>query len=124
MADKICVVDDDVKNIKTAGYILSKNGYSVLGFKSGRALLDYIDKNDNPDLILLDVMMPDMDGFETLAALKETKATKVPVVFLTADDREETRTKGRELGAVDFLDKPFLPDVLIECAGRTIDQSR
>ena len=121
MPKTICVVDDDANNVKTAGYILSREGFDVMGFKSGKALLSYIDKNDAPDLVLLDVKMPDMDGFETLTQLKSRdKAKDVPVIFLTADEREDSRNKGMELGAADFIEKPFLPEVLTEHVKRII----
>ena len=66
MADWIIVVDDDTSNLKVAGHILSKAGMRVTALKSGKLTLDYVRKNGFPDLILLDVNMPDMDGFETL----------------------------------------------------------
>ena len=115
MADTICIVDDDVNNINSAGYILSREGFDVLGFKSGSAFLKHIDKGNKPDLVLLDVKMPEMDGFETLTELKKRDgAGSIPVIFLTGDEREDSRKKGMELGASDFIQKPFLPDVLIE----------
>ena len=121
MASTICIVDDDVKNINSAGYILSREGYDVLGFKSGRAFLKHIDKGNMPDLVLLDVKMPEMDGFETLTELKRRDgAGSIPVIFLTGDEREDSKKRGMELGASDFIEKPFLPDVLIESVGRTI----
>ncbi len=121
MADTICVVDDDVKNVQTAGFLLSKEGFDVLGFKSGRSFLDYIDKNDVPSLVLLDIKMPEMDGFETLLELKKrAKTADVPVIFLTADEREDTRTRGIQFGAADFVEKPFLPDVLIKSVRDTM----
>lgn len=108
------VVDDDVANLKMAGHILSKNNMRVTALKSGQALLDYVKENGNPDLILLDIMMPEMDGFETLEKLRESEHGKelVPVIFLTADENEESETKGLSLGAMDFIKKPFVPDVL------------
>ena len=115
MADTICIGDDDVNNINSAGYILSREGFDVLGFKSGSACLKHIDKGNKPDLVLLDVKMPEMDGFETLTELKKRDgAGSIPVIFLTGDEREDSRKKGMELGASDFIEKPFLPDVLIE----------
>ena len=123
MADTVCIVDDDVNNINTAGYVLSREGFDVLGFKSGRAFLNHIDKKGMPDLVLLDVKMPEMDGFETLTEFRtRADAAGVPVIFLTADDREDSRTRGMELGAADFIEKPFLPDVLTERVKHTIGQ--
>ena len=81
--------------------------------KSGRALLDYLQEKDMPDLILLDIKMPGMDGFETLTALRATeKGKRVPVIFLTADEKEGTEVKGLAMGAMDFIKKPFVPEVL------------
>ena len=125
MSDKICVVDDNVNNVKTAGYLLSREGYEVFGFKSGRTFLDYIDKGNTPDLVLLDIKMPDMDGFETLDELrKRSNAAAVPVIFLSADEREDTKTRGKEAGAADFIEKPFMPDVLMQSVKQAIDHSR
>ena len=89
MAKWIMVVDDDTANLQMAGHILSKNNMRVTALKSGRALLDYIEKKGAPDLILLDIMMPEMDGFETLANLRQLEKNlgipEIPVIFLTAD---------------------------------------
>ena len=116
MADWVVVVDDDVTNLNMAGRILSKANMRVTALKSGRALLDYIE-DKKPDLILLDIMMPDMDGFETLKELRDREKKAgiedvIPVIFLTADDNEESEKKGLSLGAMDFIKKPFVPDVL------------
>ena len=114
MADWVIVVDDDVTNLKMAGYILSKSGLRVSAVKSGQAMLDYIAANGTPDLILLDINMPGMDGFEALKRLREQEAgqSETPVIFLTADENEESETKGLSLGAMDFVKKPFIPEVL------------
>ena len=126
MADWIIVVDDDISNLKMAGHILSKNNMRVSALKSGQALLDFIRDNESPDLILLDLRMPGMDGFETLEKLREQEKGKeeVPVIFLTADDNEESETKGLSLGAMDFIRKPFVPDVLIIRVKHTIELIR
>ena len=114
MADWVIVVDDDMTNLKMAGHILSKNGYRVSAVKSGQAMLDYIATNGSPDLILLDINMPGMDGFETLERLRvmEQGHNETPVIFLTADENESSETKGLSLGAMDFVKKPFIPEVL------------
>lgn len=114
MADWVIVIDDDVMNLKIAGHILSKNNMRVTALKSGQALLDYIRENETPDLILLDIKMPEMDGFETLKKLREQENGKdeIPVIFLTANDDEESETTGLSLGAMDFIKKPFVPEVL------------
>ncbi len=114
MADWVIVVDDDVTNLKMAGHILSRNGMRVSALRSGQALLDYLSANNEPDLILLDIKMPGMDGFETLRKLREQEAgaEEIPVIFLTADDNEGSEMTGLSLGAMDFIKKPFIPDVL------------
>ena len=113
MADWVIVVDDDETNLKMAGRILSRAHMRVTAMKSGRALLDYIREREVPDLILLDIKMPGMDGFETLAALRSMdRGWHVPVIFLTADEKEGTEVKGLSLGAMDFIKKPFVPEVL------------
>ena len=123
MADWIIVVDDDTSNLKVAGHILSKAGMRVTALKSGRIALDYIQRNGFPDLILLDVNMPEMDGFETLKLLKKkmTPANEVPIVFLTAEDGQEQETRGLESGAMDYIKKPFDPEVLLSRVHKILD---
>ena len=117
MAKWIIVVDDDTANLKMAGHILSKNNMRVTAFKSGSTFLDYVNDNGMPDLVLLDIKMPVMDGFETLGELRKLEQQrglmKTPVVFLTADEDVDTETRGFEVGVSDFIRKPFNPDVLL-----------
>ena len=123
--DWVVVVDDDITNLKMAGRILSKNNMRVTALKSGMALLDYI-KTNKPDLILLDIKMPGLDGFETMKRLQEqmNPSEKIPVIFLTADDSQDAETHGLALGAMDFIKKPFIPDVLVLRVRHTIDLVR
>lgn len=125
MADWVIVVDDDMTNLKMAGHILSKGGLRVSAVKSGQAMLDYIAANGSPDLILLDINMPEMDGFETLRRLRERERAaeqkETPVIFLTADENQASETKGLSLGAMDFVKKPFIPEVLALRVRHTID---
>ena len=126
MADWVIVVDDDTSNLRMAGHILSKNNMRVTALKSGQALLDYISENGIPDLVLLDIRMPGMDGFETLRRIRtqENENDKVPVIFLTANEDEESETKGLSLGAMDFIKKPFVPEVLAIRVKHTIELIR
>ncbi len=123
MSDWIIVVDDDTANLKMAGHILSKNNIKVTALKSGSLLLEYLICHEPPDLILLDVMMPGMDGFETLENLHKLKngSEEIPVIFLTADENDDTETKGLSLGAMDFIKKPFVPEVLLLRVRHTIE---
>lgn len=121
----VLIVDDDVINLKMAGRILSKQNMRVTALRSGRALLDFVVDN-KPDLILLDIMMPGLDGFETLRRLKAQMDPKeeIPVIFLTGDESRESETKGLNLGARDFIKKPFVPEVLAVRVKNTIELVR
>ena len=110
----VIVVDDDVSVLKSAGRILSEEGIRVTALKSGNALLDYISENGAPDLVLLDIMMPGLDGYETIKKLRQLRYGKsdIPVIFLTGNEDEGSEEKGLMLGALDFIKKPFIPSVL------------
>ncbi len=104
---KILVVDDHPASRMTAMALLSVEGYEILEADSGPAALALV-KETNPDLILLDVMMPGMDGFEVCRNLKQNEATRlIPIVFVTALNDRRSRIKGIEAGGDDFLTKPF-----------------
>lgn len=115
MAKWIAIADDDMGNLKMAGHVLSKSNMRVSAMNSGKALLQFM-KENRPDLILLDIMMPEMNGFETLQKLREQEKAmgqqETPVVFLTADESRDMEGRGFALGASDFIRKPFLPEVL------------
>lgn len=104
---KILVVDDTVDNLQLLGKNLSNAGYSVGIAQNGRNALQQT-REKNYDLILLDIMMPDMDGYEVLERLKaDEKIDSIPVIFLTAKTDKESIIRGFEMGAVDYLTKPF-----------------
>ena len=124
MSDWILVVDDDISNLRMASRILSGENMRVSCLKSGGEAVRFLQEN-RPDIILLDVHMPGMDGFETLAALSGNRATAgIPVIFLTADDDSDMETKGLKAGAMDFIKKPFVPEVLLLRVRHTIDLIR
>lgn len=123
MAYWVIVVDDDAANLQVAGSILSKASMRVTALKSGQKLLEYVQEKGEPDLILLDINMPEMDGFETMQKLRAQGNDEVPVIFLTADENEQTEMKGLSLGAMDFIKKPFVPDVLTLRARHIIELS-
>ena len=128
MSKWIIVVDDDTANLKMAGHILSKNNMRVTALKSGNSFLDYVNDNGMPDLVLLDIKMPVMDGFETLGKLRQLEQAKglmkTPVIFLTADEDVDTETRGFEVGVSDFIRKPFNPDVLLRRIGNIMSNSQ
>ena len=120
----ILVVDDNTSNLTMANRILSEEGMRVSCVKSGEAAVKFLQFN-RPDLILLDVHMPEMDGFETIAAIRADSATAgIPVIFLTADDDSETEKAGLQAGAMDFLKKPFVPEVLLFRVRHTVELTR
>ena len=120
----ILVVDDDTSNLRTASHILSKENMRVSCLKSGEDAINFLQVN-RPDLILLDIYMPGMDGFETLYAIKRNEATEnIPVIFLTANDDDNAEVKGLEAGAMDFIKKPFVPEVLLLRVRHTIELVR
>ncbi len=121
----ILVVDDDAANLTMASSILSSAGMRASCIKSGAAAVKFLQAN-RPDLILLDIHMPGMDGFETLAAIKQPGrgSADIPVIFLTADDDSETETRGLRAGAMDFIRKPFVPEVLLLRVGNAIELTR
>ena len=106
-SSKILIVDDNQKNIQVLGEILRDHGYQISVAQNGEQAI----KAANmimPDVILLDVMMPVMDGYETCTALKQAAATKnIPVMFLTAKSESSDIVKAFELGACDYITKPF-----------------
>ena len=103
----ILVVDDVGKNIQVVGGILSKAGYEIMPANSGMQALERV-KSKLPDLILMDLMMPDMDGLEACRRLKSDPATAcVPVIFLTASNQMEHLVEAFTVGAVDYVTKPF-----------------
>ena len=103
---KILVVDDIPRNIKLLADILSVQGYDVTTAASGLEALQQIEQS-KPDLVLLDVVMPGMDGYEVCRQVRHNPATAIlPVVMVTALDPTTERIKGLEAGADDFLSKP------------------
>jgi len=108
----ILIVDDISKNLQVLGSVLKNEGHRVAFAKSGKQTLKYIESNI-PDLILLDIMMPEMDGYEVCKIIKQDPRTmNIPIIFITALDDTENEYHGFELGAVDYITKPFHPKIV------------
>jgi two-component system sensor histidine kinase/response regulator len=104
---RVLVVDDVMQNLQVVGTMLRNEGYDVLPAASGAQALERV-RVRTPDLILLDLMMPEMDGLEVCQRLKADPSTRrIPVIFLTASNEMEHLVKGFEVGAVDYVTKPF-----------------
>ena len=109
---KILVVDDERFNINLLVDLL-KPSYKMMAAKSGQQALKAAQSANPPDLILLDIMMPEMDGYEVCRRLKADEATRdIPVIFVTAMGETSDETRGLELGAVDYITKPISPPIV------------
>jgi putative two-component system response regulator len=109
---RVLVVDDNIVNLKQAQILLAGK-YSVILAKSGEAALSMCEQ-ERPDMVLLDVDMPGMDGFETIQKLKENpELSQIPVFFLTAHNSTEIEIRALESGAVDFVAKPINKEILL-----------
>jgi two-component system alkaline phosphatase synthesis response regulator PhoP len=111
---KILVVDDEVYILHILDFILGAESYDVVTATNGEQALQKV-REEKPDLVILDIMMPKLDGYETCRMIKNDPATKgIPVILLTAKGREVDQKLGREVGANDYMTKPFSPSKLIE----------
>ena len=126
MAYEVAVVDDDSLELTAVRGILKESNISVVPLNSGRALLTYLRVRE-PDLILLDIMMPEMDGLQTMKELRKLESElgreASPVIFLTGKDsgEGETESVGLKMGAMDFIRKPFNPEALTLRVRNTIE---
>ena len=116
----ILIIDDTPMVLRALGDIL-KTEYNVLIAKSGEQGFESAKKN-RPSIILLDILMPGMSGFETMEALKADEQTKnIPVIFISGDVSAEAKERGYRLGAVDFIEKPFIEIAIIRRVGLIIE---
>lgn len=107
----ILVVDDDTTQLKIVERLLSKENYNVSLASSGVEAINQIRNGYRPDLMLLDITMPDMDGYHTYQAIKQIH--KIPTIFLTAIEDSESELAGLKLGAIDYITKPFELEILL-----------
>ncbi len=113
MHETVAVVDDEPDILELVSLHLRKNHFSVREFSDGSSFIKYLD-SEKPDLVVLDVMLPDADGFEICKYMKRKKnLSHIPIVMLTAKSEETDTILGLELGADDYVKKPFSPTELI-----------
>jgi twitching motility two-component system response regulator PilG len=118
---KILIVEDEESLLKLESILLTSKGYEVQGVGDGRAALEAISRS-KPDLVLLDIMLPEIDGFEVCRRIKEDDETKhIPVIMLTAKKSREDMARGEQVGADWYITKPFKSAMVIETIQRFID---
>src|SRR5215468_3591673 len=122
---RILLVDDQPENLLSAEAVLESLGQKIVKAESGREALRYLLDNDFA-VIVLDIMMPEMDGFETAALIRQRERSRhTPIIFLTALGRGEEHIRtGYNLGAVDYMVKPFVPDILRTKVGVFVELNR
>jgi twitching motility two-component system response regulator PilG len=119
---KILIVEDEESLLKLESILLTSKGFEVKGVTNGRAALEEIQKS-HPDLVLLDIMLPEMDGFEVCKKIKDDPQTReIPVIMLTAKKTREDMEKGKEVGADCYITKPFKSAMVIETIQRYISK--
>lgn len=120
----ILVIDDEEDILELARYTLTKEGYEVTTLTSGDEAVETV-KSEHPDLILLDLMLPGLDGFEVCKLLKRDSDTaEIPIIMLTAKGEESDIITGLELGADDYITKPFSPKVVVARLRSVLRRSR
>ncbi|OGX37648.1 MAG: hypothetical protein A3G91_04515 [Omnitrophica WOR_2 bacterium RIFCSPLOWO2_12_FULL_50_9] len=113
MPKKILVVDDERVIVQMVGMRLKAHGYDVISACDGQEGLD-VAKKEKPDLIILDVMMPKMDGYKVCGLLKmDARFAKIPIIMFTARAQDKDRDLGKEVGANAYITKPFDPQLLV-----------
>jgi CheY-like chemotaxis protein len=117
---RILICDDDPAILRVLQVNLEVEGYTTLLAHHGEEALE-VAARENPDLIILDIMMPRLDGYQTCERLKNDEMLKdIPVVFLSAKAQQSDIDKGKTYGVADYLTKPFDPDVLVETIERLL----
>ncbi|MXV37338.1 response regulator [Flavobacteriaceae bacterium Ap0902] len=107
MKKRILIVDDEPNIVMTLEYALQKKGYQIFIARNGEEALEIVNR-EKPDLVFMDVMMPDMDGYETFEKLKTNeKLSHTKLIFLSAKNKPSDIEKGMQLGANDYITKPF-----------------
>ena len=121
--ERILIVDDEAQNITVLNEIL-KSEYDLYAAKDGEKALEISRSIKTPDLILLDIMMPKIDGYQVLKALKADEATRnIPVVLVSGKDEIDDKMTGYELGAVNYVTKPIDPDFIKEVVRTLLDRT-
>jgi CheY-like chemotaxis protein len=119
MTQTVLIVDDDAGMRELLQFKLAKNDFEVATSSDGRECLDYLEAEPLPDLVLLDIMMPHMDGHEVLDRIRNEIDAALPVVLLTAAESREEVDDGVEV--TDHIEKPFRMNEVVDCVERVLD---
>ena len=123
MTQKILIVDDEPNIVVPLQFLMERNGYETVVAQSGEEALEMISK-EHPDLILLDIMLPGIDGFEVCEIVKLKPEWKgIKIIFLTAKGRDVDIAKGMVLGADEYVTKPFSNKQIVESVKRLLEES-
>ncbi|GAA0569975.1 response regulator transcription factor [Halomonas salifodinae] len=121
---KVLVVDDEPNIVLSLEFLMQQAGFEVTTAEDGEGALARV-AEDLPDLVLLDISLPDLSGFEVLERLRQMpRGAKLPIIMLTAHGREVEREKGLALGADDYITKPFSTQALVEKVKALLDEAR
>ena len=121
---KVLIIDDDVRHDKMMSFLLLSKGFEPTYEISGEEALKKLNSSGIPvpDIILLDIMMPGMDGFETIEALrKNPELASIPIIMMSALSDRERRDKAEQMGVADYIEKPFSPSVIIASINRVFE---
>lgn len=122
MAKKILIVDDEPNIVVPLQFLMERNGYETVVAQSGEEALEVIAK-ENPDLVLLDIMLPGLDGFEVCEIVKLKPEWKhIKIIFLTAKGRDVDMAKGMVLGADEYITKPFSNKQIVQSVQKLIEE--
>ena len=122
MQKKILIVEDEESLLKLESILLTTKGYLVQGATTGLAALEAV-ATEAPDLILLDIMLPELDGFQVCERIKKNPATRhIPIILLTAKKTPEDINRGEEVGADEYITKPFKSAMVMQTIEKLLDR--
>lgn len=123
MKNHVLVVDDDPEFQELISEVLVKNGYQPISALGGIEGIEILAENPDVDVLILDIMMPDMDGYEVCRKIKESDATALPIVFLSAKAQPEDIQRAFDCGGDDYIVKPFELQQLVDVLGRVLNDA-
>lgn len=121
MKKRVAIVEDEPHIVESLRFILSKAGHEIIVADNGDAAIDLV-KNESPDVMVLDIMLPEKNGFEVLKWIRSQDGYRsLPVLMLTAKGQDKDRNTATSLGVDAFIAKPFSNDEVVDCVNRLLD---